>query len=445
VRRNGRFFSDYYDSTVQRLYAPVTRRSRDAKARVLGRIRLDTLLSRKLVVTDAQLLDGAFFLDQHPADLLSALRRSRLDESLPIRVRARAPQLEQALVGFIVRPDRSELQGFSYSSVERPGERHEVQKALEAIPAARVRSWNDVPTLLTEIGVEDQNVERLKEGWARWKEAQETGLIEVEVWGKAFDINQHLSLFGLASPSFLQTEVGREAAAHVFAEREGLRSSVETYLTEQRREHEGDEQVLHDLSGIAAWFNRAYNAALADSNECSVFESVWDSRFQDSGDSENEFIRLADGSTAALLNDLRIEGIDILHGLGAMPDEQFTELAFKGGTKLQAWWNQNDESKLLSALEPFALAIAEASGEDAVPIPEWVPDAAGFVAGVAAVFLGAGRLSPVEATIVNGAAVASAYVMVKYVDKTNQTKGQRRIVQRMLDVARNRAGSKESR
>jgi hypothetical protein len=89
---NLRASSAFYDSVYQRDIPGLdfserpSSITRDFQDYITGRLRLDSLISEKVVMPDTRVLDGAFFLRCHPQELIGSLKRHPLDQPLAFLV-----------------------------------------------------------------------------------------------------------------------------------------------------------------------------------------------------------------------------------------------------------------------------------------------------------------------------------------------------------------------
>ena len=424
-----RFFSDYYDSLYQRGYGPKCRDDKFERVRVLGRMRLDIMLARKLVILDTQLLDGSFLLDQRPVPLLSLITRVGSDEYPPIEVRARYPSLQDALVGFVVpskrdpvepkekdqvRPKDEKLKGFSFSSIENDEQRTAAKQALEQTDATKVKSWEDIGPLLKSFGVAKDNVERMVEGWRRWIQAQEDGLLEVKKWEGRFELDEHLPRPGTLRQR-LDTDQAKDAIDYVYETR-FIRNNVDTHLTELREEHNENKKVLEELDGIDAWYNLGYNATVADQHNCKYIELVRDQDRKGFENSNDKHIDFRDGTSADLLEQIELEGVDPLYRLGTM--DGFKRLFWEENNirNFEDWWNGRDSDALKRGLESFSNAITK----------EWVSPDKEYVGNLA---------NAVGDALSLGTRKAMVTLWKREIDTRSPSK---RLTQRILNIAQAR-------
>jgi hypothetical protein len=350
-----RFFSDFYDSIIQREY---TQKNNElCQVSFLGRIRFDILLSKYLLLTDTQLLDGNFFIDFGASKLNDALKRTEVN-SLPIIVSARSNTLEDSLLRFVKRTNEPKLRGFSFSSIEDDQVRMDVKRELENVDSKEISSWEDIPRILHKIGVNDATTQRLKGGWTSWIEAQKRGLIQIERWEGKFEIDKFINSPQLIEEQ-LKSEIGKGALKWVYEHRSD-RNSIDIHLTKLRQQHIADQPVCEDILIIDTWFNRSYSAATAFQTNCSNYESVRDGlasvSYKDQG------LVLRDGRIVSLEASLPFtdKGLGFIYSrLGSMPSSNFRGLFWqnRNNENFQKWWMNGDVDALKCAIEPYVQAI----------------------------------------------------------------------------------------
>ncbi|MDP2895615.1 MAG: hypothetical protein Q8Q12_03530 [bacterium] len=358
--------TDFYDSIRQRQYRTLAQTLCDeklpdtAKSLYTGRLRFDVLLSQTVVLTDAMLLDGTFFLDVEPRELADSLAR-REGEEMPVEIRARAENLEHALLMFVRYPELPNLRGFIFSGIEDDEQRIEAKKVLEETPASELRSWRDLGRVFRRAGVTAANAEKLEAAWACWIGAQRCGVLKVATWHGDFELDRALPRPETLSRG-LRTAEGASLAQRVWDSR-GDRSSIDAALSEAKFTAAGD--LLKDVAAIESRFHRSYNTTIALQHECDNYESVYDASTAIM--SRREFVRL--GIDDAKQRQARSPRPTLnlppgfLLALGTMPSDCFRTLFWEGYRRghFQKWWETGELEALRRALDPFVNKCAEGS------------------------------------------------------------------------------------
>lgn len=440
-----RFFSDFYDSVFQRAYHlanPASRRSA-----YIGRLRFDSLLSERVVLTDAQLLDGAFFTDADIDTLLSRIRRTD-DLSAPLIVKCRATTLEASLIGMAGGGrDGEKLKAFNFSSIGDDTSRHRVLVNMTNIDAARVTTLGSLSEALLTAELNVEEVERLSQHWARLDEAARHQRFAIEPFKGRIDFKESLG----SSDPIMHALEGSDACFHHIREiwRLDDRNKAMDYLTNQWRPADEDEWNAHDF--VTAKVNAAYNRALAGQHECLRNYETIHARLLE-GDYTAQHLR----ETATGRND--IEAAVSLHGLDDLPEDfvirlgeleeqKYRSLFHKREADFHQWWREADFDALRRAMEPFARETVKyfAPGNlyaDAMKRTN-IPRSARY--GIAASALAMGIALPESAILMlTGGAVAAAgrsvtrFIVIK---KASDLEVDHRM-QRIIEIARRRVRPK---
>ena len=328
-----RFFSDFYDSVNQRGLPKVQTEFPEISKLYIARLRFDALLSKTIILTDAQLLDGAFILTSNPLELRN--RITRIDgEQMPIEVRSRENNLSDALLAFVKDPKREKLKGFTFSSIQDEEKRKSLKERLESSNINEVNGWEDILKIMRSVGVANENIDTIEQGWVRWLSAQEDGIVVVKKWDGQFDLDSSLeSLPALITPE------GKHTANLVYEKRYD-RNSVDIQLYKQRIEFESkhNDKVLEDILHIKSWLYSAYNHALSHQHRCDSFESVFG---------------MSSASPLPATHD-RLDLPEFFwEKLAIMPDGDFKNLFFDNSSLFNEWWAKRNPEKLKKAMEPF--------------------------------------------------------------------------------------------
>lgn len=347
-----RFYTDFYDSVNQRSwlteYLPRHYKIEDAHKIFLGRLRLDILLAETLVLTDSQILDGAFFVKSDPINFLKLLIRSE-EESLPIEIRSRKSKLEDSFLNFVKKRNKEFLAPFSFSCIEDEALRREIQKCLEETKSDRVNSWKDILEIIKHKFPGCEGLDVLDDGLNQWFEAQKEPLLSGKIlkWDNEFLLGECLNRSEILE--LMDTEVGKEEAEWVMDNQ--ARSLIDRRLT-RRIIEEVDGPVKDDLQKLESAYNYAYNLAIALQHRCRTFESVSGSnknRLAGLQVIDNEIDWVADFNSST----------NIVLGLGEMPIDQFQHLFQENKSNFYEWWNTSNSESLKRGMTPYLEAIHE--------------------------------------------------------------------------------------
>ncbi|WP_148574453.1 hypothetical protein [Nocardioides caldifontis] len=167
--RRRRLFSSAYDSVRQRERAQAAGGNESIlRALLVSTLRLDLILSGQVILTDAQLLDGALFAGADPSRLGEAV--SFMGDGAPVVVRTRGSDLEQSLVGLLTDPRTGHIKPFEFSLLPKD-DRARVMGHLEQAAAMGKRAPTSLGEVLENIvaaGVAPEECERLRRHWRRW-------------------------------------------------------------------------------------------------------------------------------------------------------------------------------------------------------------------------------------------------------------------------------------
>jgi hypothetical protein len=336
-----RFFSDFYDSVRQRGFPIVQAKFSEISNLYIARLRFDVLLSKTIVLTDAQLLDGAFILSSDPLELKNRIARSD-GELMPIEVRSRTENLSDALLAFVKNPEKEKLKGFTFSSVENEEERKSLKERLESTTIGEVNEWKDILKIMKSSNVNNENIERIGEGWAKWIEAQEKGIVVVKKWEGKFDIDASLNSF--LKPE-LTTSEGEDMANWIYEKRND-RNSIDIKLNELKKNFELSNNLtaLQDILSIKSWFYSAYNHALSQQHNCRSFESIFGMSLASTQPAESEKLNLPEY---------------FWDKLATMTNSKFKDLYWQKSSYFQNWWNNTNLNDLKRGIEPLIAEIVK--------------------------------------------------------------------------------------
>jgi hypothetical protein len=440
-----RFFSDLYDSVSQRAY-PTFLGSRDARqAAFIGRLRLDSLLSRTVVLTDAQLLDGAFFIDVDKDHLVDSLKRDESDDALPIEVRSRCDQLNRALLGLVkgLQP-RDTLVGFQFSSVADSAIRSELANRLAETPSSKVTRWNQIPGLLRKYGLDPTEAERLAKAWTELLNLGRRNVLHVVPWhgspkldlGEANDLRELLR-----SPQRCEDHIWR------LWNQPTLRSTTFLQLDDWAPK---DDDEAHDRWQIVRWYNAAYNQGLAEQHGClSNYESIYQNLmpFDPMGKDLQVLMLRRDVPELEVRSKLCAElPAGVIEGLGRLESNHYRALIKNNGQYLETWWATGDTESLKRAISPFIdlayshrphFDIRELGRVAVVPVPVRI----GYRA-MLALATGAdpitSALSVLSVGAVGAAKGAAHYTIMYLYERYTAARKTQDICQRIIEIARKR-------
>jgi hypothetical protein len=344
--------------------------------------RASMLLSRTLVLTDTQVLDGRILQELALSEAwrkIAAEWTSRVSNRPMIEIRARSETLRDAFVGLLAAPAGKNLKRFEFSSLDLD-HRLAVASRMAERPGEVVTSPEDVLTEMRVAGAEGTEVDRIGESLARWTEMTSVGAVKVvkwestylECWKESFATASETWKAELASPwargeraQTLMTELAKT----------GNRSRAYQLLRDVSPLPGFDEERARDVARIRIWYDRYYNRALAMQHGatsewvCDVNDPIV---FREEQQISREGISQHDG---ALMKRIREEGrvVDVstefTERLAEMPGDEFMAFVEKYESQLNEWWskgNPYDLAKIVAAL----VKQIDRQGKPA-PVAEW--------------------------------------------------------------------------
>lgn len=353
MEKKSRLLANFYDSVRQRV--PSTERDKDREL-FRGRLRLDTLLHKKLVLTDAMILDGRYFLDETPNELLEFVKRSDEDNDPPIEIRTRSEGLEEALIGLVKKTGADKLKSFQFSAIEDDEQREHVTEELEKVLGKKVKDWRDILKLFREMEVDKENVERLEKSWAVWFEAQDESKLCTKPWNSNFLFNDTISqlLTERQQESENLTSQIAEKFLRFIGNNKNNRSLIESKFKQLYGIAES-ESGKNELIRIWNWYDRCYLATIATHHNCSTLESV-DYNYTLSQ------IRMP-STTLDREADIFIDQPDIIYELGKLDNREYRDIFKNANSDLNHWWKKGEKDCLRNGMEPFVKNIAIKSSD----------------------------------------------------------------------------------
>jgi hypothetical protein len=151
----------------------------------LGRLRFESLLSERIVVSDAQALDGIVLGELVVTNKINGLARAR-ETPLPLEIRCRGVDLQRSLWSMYVKPfepatpRRAQVREF-YPSLFRNGE--ELGTALGTLSSKRGRHpIRECLELLERAGADPADMAKAEEVWRGWVRLTKDKRISLRQW-----------------------------------------------------------------------------------------------------------------------------------------------------------------------------------------------------------------------------------------------------------------------
>lgn len=357
--KNERASSAFYDSVYQRdipdldSSGRVSNITRDFQDYITGRLRLDSLISEKVVMPDTRVLDGAFFLRCNPQELIGNLKRHPLDQ--PLEIQMRASTIAESLLGFVKKADAQRLSSFSFSSILDSKQRIDAAEALREIDSSHCKKVSDIPALLEKCGVDADNCALLEQSWELWANAADSNDLVVKQWSGGFDLDGALGLSREDALPACNSVIGSEVLNYAVENRKD-RSAVDSYISKLGSELSQEEAA--EIRLVSTWLNKGYNQAIARQHKCDTFESpsdsenridIFDPWWARAGITKNQ---------SHSFSTLEYQyPLSFLWALGRCPSEKYQSLYTQAMDHLRKWWQFGDIDSLRRGLDVFTNGI----------------------------------------------------------------------------------------
>ena len=344
-----RLLADPYDSGEQPRYTGWDAREEEFCI-FLGRMRLDTILYDKVVLNDASIFEGVFFLDAANNERLSDLPWANIE------IRARASAFRDCIVQWFSRPERKTLVPVYHPSLSKDCNVAELSLAIGQQNSINIASIETYVEMLKYLNVPGAIADRQLNAWQKLEQfLRDTG-VPLTPWGRAFGYERHLSISRNYASNAMRTPLGYETFRKVWEDRR-LRSSVYADL-DHARSVAGPEE-LSDIETINTWYNYAYKSAQAHENNCDSVEILVSNLCRPYNETE-----LPIGKT---INELKTEEKievppEFLHSLGKIPKFDFERLTANVISSGIADWRRNrigNASRARDALRSAMETLAE--------------------------------------------------------------------------------------
>lgn len=322
------------------------------RTRFIGKLRLDILLAKKLVLLDTQVLDGSLFLRENPEDIKVLTSRVLDGIDVPLEIRSRTGNLNESIVKFIKSDKLPHLKGFTFSALGDEKQRELVHIELKKRSSSEISNWKDFINLVRDIlkGTDTSYVDAIERGWSNWTSAKD--MFSVVPWIPGWDIeatikhhpfrdSENLTSVGFAAYDFLQSNLGD-------------RNLVILHFSQLRRLYTKDQEILDELDQLETWFNRCYNKTAARQHLCLETEPILDIMTAIRRKDLSGIYTLAGGYDLPSSERIPLEIDDLFYRLGRMESGKFTEICHNNYPHLDGWWRNRNIDDFKRAFEPLA-------------------------------------------------------------------------------------------
>lgn len=272
VRRHV-FYSDLFDSTVQRalqdrMESVVGGGAADETFRTLylGRLRLGLLMHDTILLTDTQVLDGAFFLTLSRDEIRTLVPRTIL--------KLRKGSVAASTLAMITNEDGT-VRPFEISAIRDAAVRGKVRDLMRAragqrlLPSA-VSGVEQILALTQDLALDGATMEPLIGGWQMWHAILTEMGAQPVPWSKVpLDFDQQVVDPGRL---FAELPAGKNLFELVYKQRKSNRTMIYTLLSDWLAADGGGGE---DAWKIRSFYNAAYNAGIARKEGANVIETLW--------------------------------------------------------------------------------------------------------------------------------------------------------------------------
>lgn len=327
----------------------------------LGRIRLDAMLFRRIVMPIAYIWDGAFFLEMDPAVLLRSTSRTPGVLGSTLEIRANRATFDESLLDSFRRDDH--LHGFVFDSINDPQQRAFIAKKLrqtknDVLDRYLLRSEypsQAILSLIKEIlhaeGVEaSPELARIERGWSNWR-----SFLGRQITLKPYARSDHFA-DGIAGGYIDTSQIGGYGSGvlaeflQLAAARERPFRSDMSILFQRAAAQADNAADRRDVTRIKRFAFTGYNRAAALDYSC-TFGYVPSEDDPASPRVENHLSSLDDAA--------EVLPPGLLKDLATLPDERFYIFNAKAHDDLQEWWAHRDESALKRGIERLARELEQ--------------------------------------------------------------------------------------
>lgn len=374
--RQAHIFCDAYDGTKQSDFLAPSLRSQlsgkivdDHNARCYaGRLRLDALLNKRVVLRDADIADGRFFL--HLAQTTFAKKGGLEDLPWPrIEIQSASKTVEDYIVKGIAGPAKRDPQkpGFVLSALD-PDEAFRF--ARESGPfLEKASGLKDIFRTLDDILPDSPRVELLKSGIHGLISAESRGLFQFTPRLPCDDWEELLRQRLLPSMAGLEEGLsphGRQQFQRIKADiggQWGRRSPVYALLDEHFASHD----LMQDTNTVKTWYNWHYNGLASENHGCRIAEIVAEPHSAPLQPLDRMFDKIHESLRRGKLNGKeKAACVNIpppfLFALERYPVEDFDRLLNTYRARLDEWYTGYDPKDLNKPVDRLIEEVDETVG-----------------------------------------------------------------------------------
>jgi hypothetical protein len=311
-----RLFSQAYDAGIQ---AERARWGSDAAFRILlGQLRLDTILYERIVVVDADLFDGTFFLDASDRGLLSELPWSQIE------IRTRSKTLEDSFIKQLVRDRKDYLAPYLFESMPVDAKiATTIAKSLGRIRSSAVTKLSDISVVLTDCGLAHQDVQRYSRSWKNLLLYADDNNCHRVMWDPAFRFEEYFTQQVGTVPFSLSQQLATIGGREVYNDVIKVRNSRNEVLSILNPLVDtGYSDFSGDIATIRTWYQSCYKLTQAAQHACGCKEYFV---YPGSRPLDQSIINMEEQGVESLRDLSHVIAGNFLLQLGSLSVEQFEE------------------------------------------------------------------------------------------------------------------------
>jgi hypothetical protein len=417
-------------------------RSKESGAQLtsyLGRLRLDSIAFKTIVIPLDFILDGSYFLQANPGELLNSLARAKGSVDLPLEILGSRTSFDASLRAMMLRD--SHLHGLVIDSISDARIRKTIALSLRGMETAvldeHIRRSGSVALGITKLlreilhreGLEDDGeLDRLERGWRNWSSVLDSR-IRLKSWHRPTRYAEALGYGYMTTENLVDEDWELLADLHRLASVNPVYHSDVRLLFSRARTSTASTTRLHEIDRIESFAERGWDRAVALEYECSyayepaVDEPAWD--------------RLS-GMISNLEESDEFLPPGIITRLGLLPTEKFQAIIGLSYDDLNDWWNLRSEAALrrfMGRLERELEALASTGDDFDQKVVDLLISIPSIAVGSAAAWgldhlagLGSGLGEPVGTAVGALGTLAGVYATRRF-----RTRPQRNAVQRLVE------------
>lgn len=370
AQHRDRLLSELYDSVMQRRHVDDVG-SESFRLFYRGVLRLDSLCFKTVVLTDAQFLDGTFFMGCRPDDIDDSFRRPG-EEHAPFEIQSRTGDLAGDLLAILRGHGRANLKDVFFSLLPRDVAQR-IQPELQKFPATAATAWQDVARIISQAAADASLCDQLLDRWGPWLTGRKPQL-PLRQWNTPrFEMKLALAAEALDNGFYKSGTPACDLVRTILTKRDD-RNHVEGAYEVAVQRAQGDADTVKTINAVRQWYNYVYNRAAAVQHgaclHCVLLPHPHGTKITDWLQSEVDALahNTADGSHGQS-DCVELPGW-FVSWLGQRSGSDFRELVRPNMKALEEYWETGNAKKLRDATR--TLVNAAASAPTVPSPPAWI-------------------------------------------------------------------------